>query len=71
MVYKEIDFSKCPFCIQFHDLPLEGMYVENAMALGSFIGEVVMVENPRKGDLLVRSFLRARVMVDLNKPLVT
>lgn len=30
-----------------------------------------MVENPRRKNLLTRSFLRARVIVDIRKPLVT
>lgn len=71
MVYKEIDFNYCSFWIQFHDLPLEGIEVENAITLESTIGEVLMVENPRYGDLLARSFLRARAMVDLRNQLVT
>lgn len=38
--------------------------------MGYLIGEV-MVEKLRRGDLLVRSFLCAKVMVDLNRPLIT
>ena len=30
-----------------------------------------LVENPRRGDMLIRSFLRARVVVDIGKQLCT
>ncbi|XP_028769739.1 uncharacterized protein LOC114727197 [Neltuma alba] len=55
----------------FHDLPLAAMEVDTAVKLGGLIGEVMMVEDPRGDGLLIRSFLRARVLVDLRKPLVT
>lgn len=71
MTFSEVDFNFCPFWIQFHDLPLGAMDVDNAMWLGGLIGDVVMVEDLRAEGLLSRSFLRARILVDLRKPLVT
>ncbi|XP_028782868.1 uncharacterized protein LOC114738970 [Neltuma alba] len=71
MTFSEVDFHSCPFWIQFHDLPEEAMDIENVRILGSMVGNVVMIEDPRRGNLLTRSFLRARVVVDLRKPLIT
>lgn len=71
MIFNEVNFDKCPFWIQFHDVPLEAMDVENARILGAMIGEVVMVEDPNKEELLMRNYLRTKVVVDLKKPLIT
>ncbi|XP_028768869.1 uncharacterized protein LOC114726437 [Neltuma alba] len=71
MLFDEVDFNYCPFWIQFHDLPPAVIDIENAIRLGEKIGEVVLVENPKKNDLMVRNFLRVRVLVDLRKPLIS
>lgn len=70
MLRKEVDFNSCPIWIQFHDVPPEPMYIENAKALDELIGEVLLVEDPRRENMLVRNFLRARVVIDIRKPLV-
>lgn len=67
----EIDFSYSPFWIQIHGVPLEGISKENARKIASKIGEVEVVEDPFVGYKLARGFMRARVCVDITKPLIT
>lgn len=57
----EIDFSKVVFWVQIHNIPLGTMKV----------GEVIEVKDPRVGGVLLRTFIRVRVMVDVSKPLHT
>lgn len=47
MVYNEVTFDRCPFLIQFQHLPPAAMDVENARRLGSKLGKVMLVEDPR------------------------
>ncbi|KAI9126058.1 hypothetical protein K1719_003476 [Acacia pycnantha] len=67
MVLKDVSFEKSPFWIQFHGVPLEAFDEQNAKILGDSVGETVMFENPMVGGRLERSFIRARVLVDLSK----
>ncbi|KAF7814429.1 TMV resistance protein N-like [Senna tora] len=68
-VLHEIDFSLAPFWVQFHDLPLGGLCMENVMRIGSSVGEVVVLENPIVNGKIIRNFAIARVLVDVRKPL--
>ncbi|KAF7813220.1 TMV resistance protein N-like [Senna tora] len=68
---QEIDFSRCPVWIQLHNLPLEGFSRNNVERMGSVVGEVVMIENPVVNGRLLRTFARARVVIDMKKPLTT
>ncbi|KAI9126132.1 hypothetical protein K1719_002553 [Acacia pycnantha] len=43
----------------------------NAIKLGSLVGKVVMVDGPFKQGKMMRSFLRARVLIDVKAPMVT
>ncbi|KAI9117874.1 hypothetical protein K1719_011016 [Acacia pycnantha] len=69
MVLKDVSFEKSPFWIQFHGVPLEAFDEQNAKILGDSVGETVMFENPMVGGRLERSFIRARVLVDLSESL--
>lgn len=71
-VISEVCFDKSPIWAQFHNLPL-GMLEEevNIQNMGNLIGELVWYEKPKVGDKFNRSFGRARVLVEINKPLVT
>ncbi|KAI9098543.1 hypothetical protein K1719_025168 [Acacia pycnantha] len=67
--YEEFDFSCCPVWIQIHNVPMEALCLENAITIGGQVGEVMLVEDPFYNGRFLRSFLRARVILDLRKPL--
>ncbi|KAK4271133.1 hypothetical protein QN277_019870 [Acacia crassicarpa] len=66
---EEFDFSRGPMWIQMHNVPMEAMCLENAVMIGGYVGEVMLAENPIYNGKYVRSCLRARVLLDLKKPL--
>ncbi|KAI9111818.1 hypothetical protein K1719_017508 [Acacia pycnantha] len=66
---EEIDFSRCPVWVQMHNVLMEEICLENTIAIGGFVREVMMAEDPYYDDRYLRSFLRARIVVDLRKPL--
>lgn len=67
----EVDYSFSPFWIQMHGVPLEGMSMANATKMAAMVGEIKEIEDPVVGNKLVRGFLRAKVVVNITKPLVT
>ncbi|KAI9084587.1 hypothetical protein K1719_033575 [Acacia pycnantha] len=67
--YVEFNFSRCPVWIQMHNVPLEAMCSENAIRIGGHVGEVMMVEDPLQNGRYLRSFSRARVLIDLRNSL--
>lgn len=69
MVLSEVKFNSSPFWVQFHGLPLEAFDKENAVILGSEVGEVLMYENPNIDGRINRAFIRVRCMINLDKPL--
>lgn len=71
VAYHQIEFNSSPFWIQIHNLPLELMNVSNARKLPQKVGEVMEIENPVVEGVLLRTFIRGRVRIDLNKPLPT
>lgn len=71
MVQEEVNVDLWPIWVQFHGLPFCFLNRENALDLGSMIGKVVAVENPRDDGKLVRKVLRARVLLNVNDPLMT
>ncbi|KAI9106909.1 hypothetical protein K1719_022437 [Acacia pycnantha] len=66
---EEFDFSRCLIWIQIHNVPLEALCLENAVMVGGYVGEVVLAEDPHYNNRYLRNFLRARVLIDLRKPL--
>ncbi|KAK4282057.1 hypothetical protein QN277_013478 [Acacia crassicarpa] len=66
---EDFDFSKCPVWIQMHNVPMEAWCLENAVIVGGYVGEVLLAEDPYYNGRFLRSFLRARVLLDLKKPL--
>ncbi|KAK4278799.1 hypothetical protein QN277_016597 [Acacia crassicarpa] len=66
---EEFDFSRCSVWIQIHNVPMEAWCLENAITLGEHVGEVVLAEDPVYKGRYLRNFLRARVILDLRKPL--
>lgn len=67
----EIPFTHCPFWIQIHGVPFEGISRENATKIGSKIGDVLEVEDPIIEKRITRGFMRVRVSINITKPLVT
>ncbi|KAJ1392993.1 Zinc finger, CCHC-type [Sesbania bispinosa] len=67
----EIDFSRTSFWIQIHGLPLDMMSTGNAARIMSKVGEVMEVENPCAEGNLLRTFIRIRVLVNIQEPLPT
>ncbi|KAI9081399.1 hypothetical protein K1719_036662 [Acacia pycnantha] len=66
---EEFDFSRCPVWIQIHNVPLEALCLENAITIGGYVGEVMLAEDPFYNGRYLRKFLRARIVLDLRKPL--
>lgn len=71
VVMDEVDFSRMPFWIQLHGLPLGAMSEENAIKIASQIGETTEVEEWRVEGCALRGFIRVRVVVNILKPLLT
>ncbi|KAI9112656.1 hypothetical protein K1719_016322 [Acacia pycnantha] len=67
--YEEFDFSLCPVWIQMHNVPIEAMCLENTIRIGEHVGKVMLAEDPFYNGRFLRSFLRARIILDLKRPL--
>ncbi|KAI9098425.1 hypothetical protein K1719_025050 [Acacia pycnantha] len=68
---EDFDFSRCPIWIQIHNVPMEAMCLENAIRIGGYVEEVMLVENPHHNGRFVRNFMRVRVVIDLRKSLAS
>ncbi|KAF8377686.1 hypothetical protein HHK36_031070 [Tetracentron sinense] len=68
LAVKEIDFSRSPFWVQFHGIPVAKMTYTTGNQLGSYIGEVLDVDLSKAG-LTQGRFVRVRVLIQLDKPL--
>ncbi|XVE86659.1 hypothetical protein DITRI_Ditri18aG0052300 [Diplodiscus trichospermus] len=67
---QEVDFSKMAIWIHVHKLPLEMLTQKNEEKIGGILGELVKIEEQQWGKGVGRSFMRIRVLIDVNKPLV-
>ncbi|KAJ1407196.1 Endonuclease/exonuclease/phosphatase superfamily [Sesbania bispinosa] len=67
----EINYDLVSFWVQMHGIPLEFMTTSNVSRIAGMIGEVKEVEDPKVEGVLLRSFMRVRVTVNVKKPLVT
>lgn len=67
--YSEIVYDKIPFWVQVHSLPRDGLNLANAERLFGRMGKIVEVEDPMTVGLPLRHFLRARVEIDVSKPI--
>ncbi|KAF8377685.1 hypothetical protein HHK36_031069 [Tetracentron sinense] len=68
LAVKEIDFSRSPFWVQFHGIPVAKMTYTTGNQLGSYIGEVLDVDLSKAG-LTRGRFVRVRVLIQLDEPL--
>ncbi|KAI9086094.1 hypothetical protein K1719_031927 [Acacia pycnantha] len=55
--------------IQMHNVPMEGLRLENVVTIGGYVGEVLLVEAPCYNGRYLHGFLCTRVLLDLKKPL--
>lgn len=66
----EVLWKFCPYWVQIHGIPIEGFTEENILRIGARIGVVEEYERPIVNGVVMRSFLRIRVLVDVSKSLV-
>ncbi|KAI7992412.1 hypothetical protein LOK49_LG12G01664 [Camellia lanceoleosa] len=70
MAVSDFEFCWCPFWVQVHGLPLDKMTKTHKVTIGNHLGKLITIEALSDGLLLVRSFLRIRVEIDVTKPLL-
>jgi hypothetical protein len=67
---EDLDFTKAPYWVQVHNLPLELMTVDNARNIGESLGELLEVDNLDAHIPARKGFLRVRVLLNLLNPLI-
>ncbi|KAF7133101.1 hypothetical protein RHSIM_Rhsim09G0068100 [Rhododendron simsii] len=65
----EMDFSRCPFWIQIHGLPIEKMTRANAEIIGNRFEKLLAFETSPDNVLLARNFLRIRAEINTTLPI--
>ncbi|KAJ1379424.1 hypothetical protein SESBI_46904 [Sesbania bispinosa] len=63
----EIAFDWVTLWVQLHSLPLEFMTTRNVAKIAAHLGEVYEIEDPRVDGVLLRSFMRVRVAVNVKE----
>ncbi|KAJ1423119.1 hypothetical protein SESBI_12558 [Sesbania bispinosa] len=71
MTLKEVKFDQNPFWIQLHGLPLDMMTIKNATEVFSRLGHILKIENPQVNGKFLRTFYRARLVINTSRPFVT
>ncbi|KAL5566911.1 hypothetical protein UlMin_030075 [Ulmus minor] len=66
--YSKMSFSKAPFWVQLHNIPVFCMSKTVGSILGNMVGLVQEVEC-NQDELCLGTFIRVRVIVDISKPL--
>lgn len=69
VAFTDIGYKMVPFWVQIHGLPREAINPGNAELLLSKMGCVLEVDDMVKTRSLSKQFLRARVVIDVSKPL--
>ena len=67
---QDISFLKVSFWIHVHKLPLEMLTRTNAKRIGRVLGDLEKVEDPEWKSGVGRCFLRMKMAIDVEKPLV-
>lgn len=70
MPMHEVDNPYSPYLMQLHGMPLEYFLAHNVRRVGRHIGEVIEVEDPLMGNKISKGFLRDKVNVNVNCPLI-
>lgn len=70
LTLEDLRWNLCPFWIQLHGVPLGGMTCKNVVVMGGKVGKVLEYEKPIVNGMVMREFLRVKVMVDISVPLV-
>ncbi|KAL4396467.1 hypothetical protein AHAS_Ahas01G0094800 [Arachis hypogaea] len=65
----EVAYDYLEFWVQIHELPQEYINADTTRDIGSRMGIVTEVKDPRVEEILERTFLRVRVAIDASKPL--
>lgn len=69
----EIDFNKCSFWIQIHNLPvplpLPKRSLANVERIAVVLGELIDMDREDIDCPFMRNYVRMRVSIDFNKPL--
>lgn len=65
--FYEVNFYFVPFWIQLHGLPLEVMSTANVAKVATKLGEVLEIENPKVGNMMLRTFFQVRVLLNITK----
>lgn len=61
----DIEMNMVSFWVQIHGLPLSGVVRENALLIGSKIGQVLSLDDDNSN----KSYLRLKIQFDADKPL--
>lgn len=69
--YEQIEFNQSPMWIQVQNHPLELLSVANARKLLQKVGEVTEIEDPIVKGNLLRTFIRGKVVIHLDKLIPT
>ena len=64
-------FNMVSFWVQLHGIPLEALTRKNAEKIGGRLGFVEDVEDPFVDGQIFRSFLKVRVLFDINQAFTT
>lgn len=67
----EVHFNLVPFWTQFHGLPMEFMSLTNVSKLAAAVGNLLEIEDPKMKGCLLRTYYRARILLNVEKPLTT
>lgn len=68
---QEIYFDMNPFWIQVHNLPMEFLNITNVATILKNVGTVTEIEESIVDGRILKTFIRAKVQVDVTKPLPT
>lgn len=66
----EVQWRMSPYWIQIHGIFIEGFTDDNILKIGSRIGEVLEFERPIVNNVVVRSFLRIKILVYIDAMLI-